>query len=303
MRASKLITFSTIAVLMGGTSLAIGQGVTDSLPGSNSMLGGSPIGQGGASGPETEGSNPRAAENPMRRGETSGERGANVQGSRDLQRGQPMTAERGRAIAGGRGLATTVEQHRAIAGERGRAIAGERGQAMNAERGRAIAGGRGLALAAEHRRAIGERGLATTGERGLAMAAERGRAAAGQGPKTAVHIQSQLGSHPRQSFGQMEAAGQAYGRATERNTGVGLNAEQRARLREIVSARRDIPRVSNLADVRVNAVIPRSVRLAAIPEEVVRIYPRFRRHQAFIYRNEIVVVDPLTSRIVAVLPA
>jgi hypothetical protein len=35
----------------------------------------------------------------------------------------------------------------------------------------------------------------------------------------------------------------------------------------------------------------------------VRIYPRFRRHQAFIYRNEMVVVDPLTSRIVAVLPA
>jgi hypothetical protein len=82
-----------------------------------------------------------------------------------------------------------------------------------------------------------------------------------------------------------------------------LNAEQRARLREILAARRDIPRMSNLADIRVNAVIPRNVRLAAIPDEVVRIYPRFRRHQAFIYRNQMVVVDPLTSRIVAVLPA
>jgi hypothetical protein len=179
----------------------------------------------------------------------------------------------------------------------------QRGQAMAAERGRAITGERGLATTAEHRRAIaGERGRAIAGERGLAVTAERGRATTGQGTKAAEQTQGQLGSRLRQSFGQAEP-GLVNARASERNAGAGLNAEQRARLREILSARRDIPRVSNLSDIRLNAVIPRSVRLAAIPEEVVRIYPRFRRHQAFIYRNEMVVVDPLTSRIVAVLPA
>lgn len=279
MRAIKLITVSTAAVLMGGASLAIGQEGAGSLQGGSSMLEDTAPSQGSARGSQTEGSNPRAAENPMRRSETSGERGSKVQRSRGLQRDQAMTAERGQAISR------------------------ERGQAMTAERGRAIAGARALATTAEHRRAItGERGRAIAGQRGLALAAERSQPTTGQGPRAAQQIQGQQGWRPRQSFGQAEP-GLANARASERNAGAGLNAEQRARLREILAARRDIPRVSNLADVRINAVIPRSVRLAAIPEEVVRIYPRFRRHQAFIYRNEMVVVDPLTSRIVAVLPA
>jgi hypothetical protein len=229
MRAIKLITVSTVAVLMGGTSLAIGQQGAGFPQSGSSFRGGGTISEEGTRGSETRGSNPRAAENPMRRSEASAERGSNIQGSRDLQRGQGMRTERGRAIAG---------------------------------------------------------------ERGLAMSSERGR-----GTNAPEQFQGQLGSQPRQSFGR------AYGRASEREMGAGLTAQQRERIREIVSDRRDLPRVSNLPDVRVNAVIPRSVRLAAIPEEVVRIYPRFRRHQAFIYRNEIVVVDPVTSRIVAVLPA
>jgi len=96
----------------------------------------------------------------------------------------------------------------------------------------------------------------------------------------------------RQSFGQKEAPGLVYGRAGENTAGVSLNAEQR-----------DIPRVSSLPDARINAVIPRNVRLAAIPQEVARMYPRLRGDQALMYRNQMVVVDPATSRIVARLPA
>jgi hypothetical protein len=258
MRAIKLITVSTVAVLLGGASLAIGQEGGGPLQG-GSVLEETPLSQGSARGSETGGSNPRAAENPMRRSEASGERGSNIKRSRGLQRSQAMTAGRGQSMAS----------------ERGRASIGERGQATTSERG-----------------PVGESGRAIAGERGLAMSSERGR-----GTNAPEQFQGQLGSQPRQSFGR------AYGRASEREMGAGVTAQQRERIREIVSARRYLPRVSNLPDVRVNAVIPRSVRLAAIPEEVVRIYPRFRRHQAFIYRNEIVVVDPVTSRIVAVLPA
>lgn len=268
MRAIKLITVSTVAVLMGGTSLAIGQEGAGSLQGGSSVLEDT-LSQGSARGSETEGSNPRAAENPMRRSEMSGERGSKVQRSQALQRGQAI----------------------------------QRGQAMTAERGRAITGARAQATTAERRRAIaGERGQAIGGKRGLAMTAERGQATMGQGTKSAEQTQGQLGSRLRQSFGQAEPR-LHNARTSERNAGAGLNAEQRARLREILAARRDIPRVSNLSDVRINAVIPRSVRLAAIPDEVVRIYPRLRGRQAFMYRNEMVVVDPLTSRIVARLPA
>ena len=255
MRASKLITISTLAVLMGGTSLAIGQAGSPSVQGSGSMQGAGTINQGSGHGSATKSSTPRAAESPMRGSDISGERGSNLQGPRGLERGRATTAERGRATTGERGLAPA------------------------AERGRAI-----------------------TGERGPAMAAERSRAAIGQGPKAEQQVKGHLALHPRQSFGQPQTV-PVYARANAREIGAALTPEQRARLREIVTDRRDIPRLSNLTNVRVNAVIPRNVQLAAIPQEVVRIYPRFRRHQAFIYRNEIVVVDPMTSRIVAVLPA
>jgi hypothetical protein len=269
MRAIKLITVSTAAVLMGGASFAIGQEAAGSLQGGSSVLEETTLNQGSARGSETEGPDPGAAENPMRRSETSEERGSKIQRSRVSQRSQAM----------------------------------QRGQAMTAERGQAITGARAQATTAEHRRAIaGERGRAIAGQRGLALAAERGQPTTGQGPRAAQQIQGQQGPQPRQSFGKTEP-GLAFGRTSERNAAAGLSAEQRARLREILAARRDIPRVSNLSDVRINAVIPRSVRLAAIPEEVVRIYPRLRGRQAFMYRNEMVVVDPTTSRIIARLPA
>src|SRR5260370_38404488 len=104
MRAIKLITVSTVAVLMGGASLAIGQEGAGSLQGGSSVLEETTLSQGSARGSETDSANPRAAENPMRRSETSGEPGSKVQRSpvlqrrQAMQRGQAMTAERGRAI-------------------------------------------------------------------------------------------------------------------------------------------------------------------------------------------------------------
>jgi hypothetical protein len=251
MRASKLITISAFAALMGGSSLAIGQvgGGTMQGSGSEQSDGSMPVGaagQGtGASSSETRGSDPRAAENPLRRSEISGERGSKAWGSRHLEHGHAMATAR-----------------RAITGERGQTVA--------------------------------------IGARGQALATEHGRAMTGQGLRTAHHTQGEFRSPAHQTAGQRQTTGLAYARAT--TSDVGLNAQQRMRLREILSARRDIPRVSNLeTDVRVNAFAPKGVRLAAVPEEVVRIYPRFRRDRVFIHRDKFVIVDPATSRIIAVL--
>jgi hypothetical protein len=235
MRASKLITISTVAVLMGSTGLAIGGG---SLQSGASTQGPAAIEQGSPGSSETKASRPRAGERLTRRSEVSGERGSKIEGSRALGRGRAMTSERSRALL--------------------------------------------------------------KGARGQALAAERQPAAAGQGLRAAAQIQGQPGSRARQSFA--PTGGPVYARATPSEARVGLTSEQRAHLREIVTARRDIPRVSNLPSVRINAVVPRNVHLAPVPDEIARYYPRFRRDQAFIYRNQIVLVDPATSRIVAVLP-
>src|SRR5258707_173605 len=149
MRASKLITISTVAVLMGGGSLALGRGGGTATPGVS-----------------------------------------------------------------------------------------ERGQAMSSERGRAVSG---------------ERGQALTDERGLAMS--------GRGPRAAEQ-QGQFRSRPETS-----GLANAYGSA--RSADVGLNAQQRMRLHDILSTRTDIPRASNVAAgaIRINALVPRGVRLAAVPEK------------------------------------
>jgi Protein of unknown function (DUF1236) len=255
MRANRLFTLATIGVLMGGTSLAVGQeirgGAGGSVHGGASVQGGGMQRGGGMGGGtvsqaprlggavESRGSNARDAQGPMRRSEMPGERGSNARSAQGPERGRANAEERGR-----------VE-------ERGRLGANERGRLD--QRGR-----------------VEERGRLGANERGRFD--ERSR---------------------------VETTGRASGSTrTDADIGVNLNSEQRTRIHDMVFSRRDIPRVSNLAvDVRVNSVIPRSVRLVTVPEDVVRIYPRFRRHRFFVYNDEIVIVDPVTFRIVAVLPA
>jgi hypothetical protein len=151
--------------------------------------------------------------------------------------------------------------------QRGHALIAERGQGLSMQRGRAIADARGQATGTQ-----------------------RGRGTSQQ-PQLALHAHQ-----PSRQTG-----GPVYARATASEARAAATPEQRLRLREM--ARRELPRVSYLPEVRVDAIVPRNVQLAPVPGEIARYYPRFRRDQAFLYRNKIVLVDPATSRIVAVVPA
>src|SRR5581483_8049526 len=83
-----------------------------------------------------------------------------------------------------------------------------------------------------------------------------------------------------------------------------LNDEQRSRIREVFVRHHDIPRVTHLdVDVRPGVVLHRRVHFVAVPSDVIRIYPQFRHYRVFMTGDEIVIVDPATLRIVAVLPA
>jgi len=87
------------------------------------------------------------------------------------------------------------------------------------------------------------------------------------------------------------------------NTNVNLNAQQRTRIHSAVFADRSVTRLSRANfDVRVNAVLPHRVHLSPVPADVVRIHPRFRRDRVVIIEDEVVIVDPVTFRIIAVLP-
>jgi Protein of unknown function (DUF1236) len=56
--------------------------------------------------------------------------------------------------------------------------------------------------------------------------------------------------------------------------------------------------------ISVGTRVPRErISLRPLPSEVVTVYPEWRGYEFFLVRDEIVVVDPRTQEIVAVLPA
>ena len=80
-----------------------------------------------------------------------------------------------------------------------------------------------------------------------------------------------------------------------------LTVEQKTRLRETVF--RAGPRLTNINfRIGVGVHIPRSVRVVAVPEEIVAIYPEWASDLYFVYGDEIVIVAPGTFEIVGVLP-
>jgi hypothetical protein len=62
--------------------------------------------------------------------------------------------------------------------------------------------------------------------------------------------------------------------------------------------------VSNVNfDVRVGTVVPRNVNVVVVPDVIVRIHPQWRGYKYFVYQDEIVILEPDSLRIVAVIPA
>ena len=86
--------------------------------------------------------------------------------------------------------------------------------------------------------------------------------------------------------------------------GAKLSTEQRSRITTVIRNEHVAP--INNADfaISVGARVPRErISLRPLPSEVVTIYPQWRGYEFFLVRDEIIVVDPRTLEIVAVLPA
>jgi hypothetical protein len=102
----------------------------------------------------------------------------------------------------------------------------------------------------------------------------------------------------REPQGQREQQGQREGGGTS----VTLTTEQRTKIRETVLRGSNAPRVSSVNfSVNVGTVIPRTVRVIEVPETIVEIHPEWRAYRYFVYNDEIIIVEPNTLRIVAVL--
>lgn len=244
-----------------------------------------------------------------------GEGGAGMQGGAGVQGGERGGAREDSGRSGGTQRAQPGTRERGGAEQKGSNARGaqgpERRDLAPGERGSNTRGAQGP----ERGRGTTGQGMDRTQERsGTTSREQRGRdrsegSTTGQSDRrdrTTGQSDRREGSTDRRDRSTTERGDRERGDRTrsETNVNVEINEQQRSRIRDVVVSRRNIPRVSNVNfDIRVGTVVPRTVRFVTVPEEIVTIYPRFRRHRIVIVGDEILIIDPVTFRIVAVLPA
>jgi len=81
---------------------------------------------------------------------------------------------------------------------------------------------------------------------------------------------------------------------------VTLTTEQRTKIRQTVPKGGN--RVSNVNfSINVGTVVPRSVKLVTVPATIVEIHPAWRGYVYFIVDEQIIIIEPSSHKIVAVL--
>ncbi|MEY9391870.1 hypothetical protein ABIF65_011535 [Bradyrhizobium japonicum] len=89
---------------------------------------------------------------------------------------------------------------------------------------------------------------------------------------------------------------------TNVNASVNINDQQRTRISASISHQNVQPLTSVNFSLSVGTAVPRDVRLQPLPAEVVEIVPQYRGYNFVLVKDEIVIVEPSTYKIVTVLP-
>jgi hypothetical protein len=81
-----------------------------------------------------------------------------------------------------------------------------------------------------------------------------------------------------------------------------LNETQRTRISESI-ARLNVAPLNNVNfSLSVGTAVPRDVRFQPLPADIVEVMPQYRGYNFFVVRDEIVIIEPTTYKIVDVLP-
>lgn len=86
-------------------------------------------------------------------------------------------------------------------------------------------------------------------------------------------------------------------------SGAKLSTEQRTKITTVIRNQHVQPTTNVNFSIAVGTRVPRTVSFHPLPTEIVEIYPSWRGYEFFLVRDEIIVVDPQTLEIVAVLNA
>jgi hypothetical protein len=112
--------------------------------------------------------------------------------------------------------------------------------------------------------------------------------------------QSTTAQQPSQSTNPPSNTAQSS--STNVNASVNINDQQRTRVTQSI-ARLNVQPLTNVNfSLSVGTSVPRDVRLQTLPADVVEVVPQYRGYSFFVVRDEIVIVEPSTYKIVTVLP-
>lgn len=139
---------------------------------------------------------------------------------------------------------------------------------------------------------------------------EKGKqpATSGQGQQSAPPVQSapkagrdEEKGAPKARQGQQRNESQTQGQRTGAGGAVTLTTEQKTKIRTTVLQGGNAPRVNKVNfSISVGTVVPRSVKVVAVPAVIVDIHPQWRGFFYFVYEDEIIIVDR-NHHIVAIL--
>jgi hypothetical protein len=116
--------------------------------------------------------------------------------------------------------------------------------------------------------------------------------ASGKGDKATQDKTTQGRSKEQSTTGQGAAA-----------TGANLTSEQRTKISTSIKQVNVRPVTNVNFNVSVGTVVPRTVELHPLPASIIEIYPAWRGYRFVLVEDEIIIIEPSTYRIVAVIDA
>jgi hypothetical protein len=121
-------------------------------------------------------------------------------------------------------------------------------------------------------------------------------------PRAGNEKQSRTGNGSTNDAQQPNQQDRERSASTHVNASVNINDQQRARISQSV-ARLKVQPLNNLNfSLSVGTSVPRNVRLQRLPAAAVKVIPQYRGYNFVLARDEIVIVEPSSYKIVAVLP-
>jgi hypothetical protein len=146
-----------------------------------------------------------------------------------------------------------------------------------------------------------ERAEDMRGQKSNNMSSENDHAKGGSKEMKAEGREGHDGNMSAQSKGAAESKSQTT--TGQAGAGAKLSTEQRTKITTVIRDQRIAP-VNNVNfSISVGTRVPREVSFHSLPAEIVTIYPDWRGYEFFLVRDQIVVVNPRTLEIVAVLEA